>query len=166
MLFSLAGVVFPTQQENFDFKDLKFKGLDFNTTKHAIEKTLGKGNRVDVNEDDYACGIFYSDTEEKFFNLNYNGFTFTGNDRLGFFLDYLDFDAAGKIQITYKGKALSGLTTKPELLKVFSNIKKKNFAHPEPTKDLILIYTELPENAAEFTFRDGRLIKFRFWYLC
>lgn len=166
ILISLATTVLNTQQENFDFKDLKFKELDFNTTELSITQSLGKGDKVSIDEDEYACGIFYSDTGEKFYNLKYDHFTFTGNERLGFFIDYIDFDAIGKIKITYKGKALSGLTTKSEFLKVFSNIKKEYFENPEPTKDLTLIYTKYSETAGEFTFKNGLLIRFRYWYLC
>jgi hypothetical protein len=166
ILFTLTSILSTTQQENFDFKDLQIKGLDFKTTELAIEKVLGKGSKTAIDEDNSACGTFYSDNGEKFYDIKYEGYTFSGNNKKGFFLTYADFDAVGKIQITYKGRLLSGLTTNSELLKVFSNIKKENFAHPEPTKEEILIYTEYSETGAAFTFKNDRLIRFRFWYLC
>ncbi|NBW35809.1 MAG: hypothetical protein EBR30_12470 [Cytophagia bacterium] len=166
IVFSLALIVSNTQQENFDFKDLKIKGLDFNSTENAIVKSLSKGEKVVIIDEDYPCFLYYPEVGEKFYDLIYEGFTFTGNNQKGFLLNYLDFDATGKIQITYKEKLLSGLTTYSELLKVFSNIKKENFAHLEPIKEKILIYTAYSVTGAAFTFKNDRLIKFRFWYLC
>jgi hypothetical protein len=166
IVFSLTLIFSNTQQENFDFKDLKIKGLDFNSTENAIVKSLGKGKKVVVIDEHYPYFIYYPEAGEKFYDLKYEGFTFTGNNQKGFLLHYVDFDAAGKIQITYKGKLLSGLTTNSELLNVFSNIKKESFAHPEPNKEEILIYTEYHETGAVFTFKNDRLIRFRFWYLC
>ncbi|MCZ8216982.1 MAG: hypothetical protein O9262_12120, partial [Cyclobacteriaceae bacterium] len=93
IVFSLALIVSNTQQENFDFKDLKIKGLDFKTTEIAIEKAIGKGSKTVIDEENNACGEFYSDNGEKFYDLKYEGFTFTGNNQKGFLLHYVDFDA-------------------------------------------------------------------------
>lgn len=164
--FSVTFLASNTQQENFDFRYLKIKGLDFKSTENAIIKSLGKGQKVVIIDEDYPCFIYYPEAGEKFYDLKYEGFTFTGNNQKGFLLHYVDFDAAGKIQITYKGKLLSGLTTNSELLKVFSNIKRENFAHLEPIKEKILIYTEYSVTGAVFTFKNDRLVRFHYWYLC
>jgi hypothetical protein len=166
VLFSFVVTNCFGQEENFDFKDLKFRGLDCNTTELAIEKAVGKGNKVALIDEDYACFIFYPVAEEIIYHLNYEGFTFSGNIEKGYFLNYLDFDAAGKMQLAYKDKLLSGLTTKTDFYKIFDDVAKEYFNYPDPNQDTVIIYTDYSETGAQFTFKNGRLVKFYYWHLC
>lgn len=168
MTLSLVTTLSFGQQGSFDFKDLRFGDLEYAyfTTEQAIVKSLGQGKKVLTNEDDYSCGLFYSDSGEKYYHINYDGFNFTGNERVGFFLENINFDADGKIKITYKDKVLSGFTTKDIFFNTFNDVADEYFSYPDPNQDIVLIYTAYSETGAQFTFKNGRLIKFRYWYLC
>ncbi|MCZ8215978.1 MAG: hypothetical protein O9262_07045 [Cyclobacteriaceae bacterium] len=164
---SLTSIISNTQQENFDFKDLKFRGLDFNSTERAIVKSFGKGKKVSVKYND--CGEGFSSDRGQFYKLNYNGFTFRGNDKEGYFLESVNFDVAGKIKITYKGNVFSGLTTKPKLLTALGKVNPEEsfFSDPiEPGVESIIVGAEPYDNGVKFTLKNGQLIRFNYWESC
>lgn len=159
----LVAVASQAQQNQFDFSLLKFKGLEFSTTKSAITKVLGEAKQVDTK---YECGFFSKDQPDgPFYQLAYTGFTFIGGDKGKFFLETIDFDQAGKLELYYRGKKLSGLTTVAEFVNIFGEKAKDHF-DKHPDKHALILHSKDNEGGGQFTFRDGRLVKFEYWTPC
>lgn len=104
-------------KESINPDDLKFSGLDFNSEKDLILKTLGK---VEEKRVYYEWGFFSENEQGKvFFELNYPSATWIGNDEEGYSLDKLVFDQKGQKTLNYKNLVFSGKTTQKELEELF-----------------------------------------------
>src|SRR5688572_2737723 len=110
ILLLLIGTISRGQDSDFDLKNIKFKGLEFSTTKKAIINSFGEGKRVETN---YECGFFTNDQEGgPYYQLAYSNFNYIGSDKEKFFyLQNVDFDAIGRMKVEYLGKDLTGKTT-------------------------------------------------------
>lgn len=158
VLFSIASF----GQYNFDLNKIKFNGQGLKTTKEKITRQFGQGRRVETN---YECGFFASNGPgAPYYQLVYSGFNFIGSDKEGFYLQYVDFDPEGKIQIDYGDKIFSSRTTKVEFIKMFGNIVKQHFDNPNNTG--IVLIADGRDDGARFIFKDGWLLRFEYWTPC
>ena len=162
ILLSLLTVVTYGQVSDFDLKKIKFKGLEFSTTKQTIIKTFGQSKIVDT---DYECGFFTNDQPGgPYYQMVYPEFTYIGSDKEKFYLQQVNFDSKGQIIIKYGDKDLSGLTTVEQFCKIIGDTSDNIFQKPD--RDSVLIYSKDSDDGAIFTFKNGRLIKFEYWTPC
>jgi hypothetical protein len=151
------------QQADFDFNKIRFKKLGFSETKEAIIRSVGQPKIMDVN---YECGFYAKDHPDgPYHQLQYKGFNYIGNDKEDFVLENVSFDVKGKVKLEYGTSELSGLTTKPEFIKMFGEMPKKHFIEPS-NKESILLFSRENGDGAMFTFQDGKLIKYSYWSPC
>jgi hypothetical protein len=151
------------QQDNFELNKLKFNGLGFSETKELIIKTFGQGKKVETN---YECGFFTNDQDGgPYYQLIYTDFNYIGSDKEEFFLQNVNFDIEGKMKMYYQDKVLSGQTTEDDLIKIFGEKAKDNFTR-HADRDTIFLYSKDSDDAAVFTFKNGRLHKFDYWTPC
>lgn len=163
ILLILIATISRGQENDFELKNIQFKGLEFSTTKEKLIKTFGQGKKVETN---YECGFFANDQEGgPYYQLVYLDFDYIGSDKDKFFLQHVNFDTKGKIKIIYSGTELSGRTTKDEFIRMFGNKVKERF-EKSPDKDSILLYSKGSDDGAIFTFRDNKLTKFEYWTPC
>jgi hypothetical protein len=141
---------------------IKFRGLEFSTTKQTIIKALGQPKIVDT---DYECGFFSNDQPGgPYYQLVYSDFNYIGSDKEKFYLQKVNFDSKGNIIIKYGDKELSGLTTKEQFCKIIGDTFDNIFKNPD--SDSILIYSKDSDDGAAFTFKNGRLLIFEYWTPC
>jgi hypothetical protein len=151
------------QEVDFELKNMKFKGLEFSTTKENIIKAFGEGKKVEA---DYECGFFTNDQERgPYYRLVYVDFDYIGSDKDKFFLHHVTFDTTEKMKIDYGGKEISGQTTRGEFIKIFGD-KIRAYFERYPDKDSILIYSKGSDDGAIFTFKNNKLTKFEYWTPC
>jgi hypothetical protein len=164
ILLLLIGTITHGQQSDFDLKNIKFKGLEFSTTKESIIKSFGQGKRVETN---YECGFFTNDQEGgPYYQLVYADCNFIGSDKEKFFyLENVDFDALGSIRLNYNGIVLNGKTTEEEFVKIFGEKVKDNFVKHDD-HNTFLLYSKGADDGAVFWFKNGRLSKFEYWTPC
>ena len=164
ILLLQIGAISHGQQSDFDLKNIKFKGLEFSTTKESIIKSFGQGKRVETN---YECGFFTNDQEGgPYYQLVYPEFNYIGSDKEKFFyLQNVEFDAKGRVKINYLGNELTGETTEGEFVKIFGEKVKNNFVK-HSDHNTFLLYSKASDDGAVFFFRDGRLFRFEYWTPC
>ena len=151
------------QHVNFDLREIKFKGLEFTTTKGTIIKSLGQGKKTDTN---YDCGFFTNDQPNgPYYQLVYADFNYIGSDKEKFYLQSVTFDNKGRTKIKYGDKELGGQTTKEEFAKIFGEKAKEHF-DMYPDNDSLILYSKDADDGARFTFKDGRLLRFEYWTPC
>jgi hypothetical protein len=137
------------QLSNFDLNKIKFRGLEFSTTKQTIIKAFGQPKIVDT---DYECGFFTNDQPGgPYYQLIYADFNYIGSDKEKFYLQKVKFDSKGKMIIKYGDKELSGLTTKEQFCKIIGDAFDNIFKNPD--SDSILIYSKDSDDGAAFTFK-------------
>jgi hypothetical protein len=163
ILFILLTTVLRGQEHDFELKAIRFRGLEFNTTRRTIVKSLGQGKKVDTN---YDCGFFTNDQPNgPYYQLVYADFIYIGSDKEKFYLQTVYFDTNGKNKLQYKNNDLTGLTTKDDFIGIFGDAASKHFQE-NPEKDSILLFSKGSDDGAIFTFRNNRLIKFEYWTPC
>lgn len=146
--------------------DLKFSGLDFNSKKELIWKSLGE---VEEKRVYYECGFFSEDKQGKaFFEITYSYATWIGNDGEGYILDKLDFDPKGQLTLNYKDLVFSGKTTQKELEDLFNQPAKPIKISERENENLewIGLPFEKSDDACHFYFKDGKLVEFGYWSPC
>lgn len=150
-------------KESINPDDLKFSGLDFNSEKELIWKTLGK---VEEKRVYYECGFFSEDEQGKaFFELNYPSATWIGNDKEGYSLDKLVFDQKGQITLNFKNLVFSGKTTQKELEDLF-NQELEVLGRDNENLEWIGLPFENRDDACHFYFKDGKMAEFGYWTPC
>ena len=153
-------------KESINPDDLKFSGLDFNSEKELIWKTLGK---VEEKRVYYECGFFSEDEQGKaFFELNYPSATWIGNDEEGYSLDKVVFDQKGQVTLNYKKLVFSGKTTQKELEDLFNQESEPIVVSGRENENLewIGLPFENRDDACHFYFKDGKLAEFGYWTPC
>lgn len=153
-------------KESINPDDLKFSGLDFNSEKGLIWKTLGK---VEEKRVYYECGFFSEDWQGKaFFELNYPSVTWIGNDEEGYSLDKVVFDQKGQVTLTYKNLVFSGKTTQKDLEHLFGEKSEPIVVSGRENENLewIGLPFENRDDACHFYFIDGKLVEFGYWTPC
>lgn len=163
IFFILITTISRGQESDFELKNLKFKGLEFNTTKEKLIKVLGHGKKVETN---YECGFFTNDQDGgPYYQLVYSDFNYIGSDKGKFFLQNVQFDLDGKIKFYYQDIELSGMTNKDVFIKIFGKKAEENFTK-HPDHETFFFYSKDSDDAAVFTFKNGRLHKFEYWTPC
>jgi hypothetical protein len=163
ILLLLITTISRGQESDFELKNIKFKGLEFTTTKEIIIKSFGQGRKVETN---YECGFFTNDQDGgPYYQLVYADFNYIGSDKEKFYLEHVNFDIKGKIKIYYQDKELSGQTTKDDFIKIFGDKIKQQFEKYQE-KDSILMRSTGGDDGVIFTFKNGRLHKFEYWTPC
>jgi len=82
--------------QNVDFDQIKFKGLNFYSSKKEIIKKLGKP--VKIYEPNYECGFLSNDEQGIiYYTLEYKKVKFTGNKKEKFVLEEINFKNDKKI---------------------------------------------------------------------
>jgi predicted proteasome-type protease len=90
ILFILISTISRGQQNDFELTNIKFKGLEFKTTKENIIKSFGQGKKL---ETDYECGFFTNDQSGgPYYQLVYADFNYIGSDKEDFVLQSVKFD--------------------------------------------------------------------------
>jgi hypothetical protein len=158
------GAISHRQANDFDLKDIKFRGLEFSTSKERIIQLFGQAKRVEPN---YECGFFTNDQEGgPFYQLVYSGFNFIGSDKeKRFYLENVEFDTEGSVKLEYLEKELTGKTSQSEFIKIFGEKVKANFVK-QGEHDTCLLYSKGSDDGAIFFFKDGLLVKFSYWTPC
>jgi len=163
ILFIIISTISRGQQIDFELKNIKFKGLEFSTTKETIIKSFGQGKKVETN---YECGFFTNDQPGgPYYQLVYGDFNYIGSDKENFYLQNVNLDMKGSIKINYGDKELSALTTKDEFVKIFGEWVNDYFVK-HADHDTFLLYSKDSDDGAVFTFKNGRLYKFEYWTPC
>jgi len=151
------------QETDFDLNKIRFKKLEFRSSKEAIIRSAGEPEIKDTN---YECGSYAKDQPDgPYYQLIYKGFNYIGNDKEDFVLESLTFDPKGKVKLEYGTVSVSGLTTKPEFIKMFESAGKKFFVESS-NKESILLFSKDTGDGAKFFFQDGKLIKYEYWSPC
>ena len=160
----LIGIISRAQSSDFDLKSIKFRELEFSTTKSAVIKSFGKGKRVETN---YECGFFTNDQEGgPYYQLVYSGFNYIGSDKGKFFyLQNVDFDGKGRVRMKYLEKELTGKTTEDEFVKIFGEKVKSNFVN-HGDHNTFLLHSKGSDDGGVFYFKNGLLFKFEYWTPC
>ncbi|MEJ1242508.1 hypothetical protein WBG78_30445 [Chryseolinea sp. T2] len=163
-LLLLLGAISKEQQIDFELKNLKFKGLEFSTTKEAIVGAVGQGRRIETN---YECGFFSNDQEGgPYYQLMYANFNYIGSDKeKTFYLEHVNFDADGSIKLMYLKSELTGRTTVSEFAGLFGE-RAKEIVVELRDDNSILLYSKSSDDGAVFRFRNGRLFEFQYWTPC
>ena len=141
-------------------------GLEFNSEKELIWKTLGKVGEKRVY---YECGFFSEDEQGKaFFELAYPSATWIGNDEEDYTLDKLIFDPEGQVALNYKNLFFSGKTTQKERDDLFDQKSEpiKVFGRENENLEWIGLPFENGDDACRFYFKDGKLAEFGYWSPC
>jgi len=163
LLLILLTTISRGQQVEFELKNIKFKGLEFSTTKEKIIKSFGQAKKVETN---YECGFFTNDQEGgPFYQLEYKDFNYIGSDKERFYLENVNFDIKGETILKYADKELNGQTTRDDLIKVFGDTAKEHF-EKYPENDAIVLFSKDSDDGARFTFKNGKLKKFEYWTPC
>lgn len=151
--------------QEIDLEKVRFRGLDFTTTKEKVIKAFGQGKRVETN---YECGFFTNDQElGPYYQLVYNSFDYIGSDKDKFFLQHVNFDTKGEIKLDYLNTQLSGQTTIGDFTKIFGDKVIENFEkHLDQDVVSILVYSKGSDDGAVFTFKNNKLVKFQYWTPC
>lgn len=168
LLILLLFHFYPSQKikESINPDELKFTGLDFNSEKELIWKTLGK---VEEKRVYYECGFFSEDEQGKaFFELNYPSATWIGNDEEDYSLDKVVFDQKGQITLNFKNLVFSGKTTQKELEHLFNQESEpiKVSGRDNENLEWIGLPFENRDDACHFYFKDGKLAEFGYWSPC
>jgi hypothetical protein len=164
ILFILISSMSRGQQSDFELVNIKFKGLEFKTTKENIIKSFGQGKKL---ETDYECGFFTNDQAGgPYYQLVYADFNFIGSDKEDFILQSVKFDSKGNITIRYKDKELSRQTNKEDSIKIMYGDKEWEKLKNRFDIDVLIIYSKNGDDGAKFIFKDGRLDKFEYWTPC
>jgi hypothetical protein len=160
----MLGAISQDQQIDFHLKNLKFKGLEFGTTREAIVAAVGQGRKVDTN---YECGFFSNDQEGgPFYQLVYAKFNYIGSDKEKlFYLEHVNFDAEGNIELMYLKWRLTGKTAMAEFARMFGDRAKDVVAELRDDNS-ILLYSKGSDDGAIFWFKNDRLLKFEYWTPC
>lgn len=163
-LLLVFGTIFEEQQIDFSLKNLRFKGLEFSTTKEAIVAAVGQGSRVETN---YECGFFSIDQEGgPFYQLMYPAFNYIGSDKeKWFYLEHVNFDTGGNVELVYLKSKLTGKTTVAEFAAMFGDKAEEVVAELRDDNS-ILLYSKGSDDGAIFLFKSGRLFKFHYWTPC
>jgi len=163
ILFLFLTGILRGQQSDFDLAKIKFRGVDFISTKEKVIKSFGLPKRVDTN---YECGGFSNDQPGgPFYQFVYTGFNYIGSDSVDFFLENVSFDLKGQIRMKYGENELSGQTSKEDFINIFFGKVRRPFEELL-NEDSILLYSINSDDGAIFTFRNGRLLKFEYWTPC
>jgi hypothetical protein len=164
ILFILISTISRGQQNDFELTNIKFKGLEFKTTKENIIKSFGQGKKL---ETDYECGFFTNDQSGgPYYQLVYADFNYIGSDKEDFVLQSVKFDLKGNIKIRYKDKELSGQTNKEDFIKIMYGDKEWKNLKNHFDIDVLIIYSKNGDDGARFIFKNGRLDKFEYWTPC
>jgi len=151
------------QESDFDLSKIRFKKLQFRASKDEIIRAEGQPEIKDTN---YDCGAYAKDQPDgPYHQLRYKGFNYIGNDKEDFVLENVTFDPKGKVKLAYGNVSVSGLTTKPEFIKMFESAGKKFFVE-STSKESILLFAKDTGDGAKFFFQDGKLIKYEYWSPC
>jgi hypothetical protein len=153
-------------KESINPDDLKFNGLNFNSEKELIWKTLGK---VGEKRFYHECGFFSEDERGKvFFELNYPSATWIGNEEEGYSLDIVVFDQKGQVTLNYKNLVFSGKTTQKEFENLFGEKSEPIIVSGRENENLewIGLPLENRDDACYFYFIKGKLIEFGYWTPC
>ena len=164
ILFIIISTISRGQQVDFELTNIKFKGLEFKTTKENIIKSFGQGKKL---ETDYECGFFTNDQAGgPYYQLVYTDFNYIGSDKEDFFLQSVKFDLKGNMKIRYKDKELSGQTTKEDFIRIMYGDKEWENLKNYFDIDVLIIYSKNGDDGARFIFKNGRLNKFEYWTPC
>ncbi|WP_062616235.1 hypothetical protein [Flammeovirga sp. SJP92] len=151
------------QVKAFDFSKLTFKGLEFRLSKDLVIKTFGLGEIIDPQ---YECGFYANDQQgAPFYQMSFNSFNYIGSDSEKFILENVYFNLDSGLSIQYDRWTLNGQTTKADLVEIFGDYVKTYFANNPEVND-ILIYDANGDDGVIFTFKENRLISFRYWSPC
>lgn len=152
------------QETEFDLGKLSFRGVKFITTKEIVIKTFGQGKKVEPN---YECGFFSNDQPlGPYYQLVYTNFTYFGGDNDSFYLQFVDFDAQGKVKLKYDDIPLSGRTTKDDFVKIFGEKVRNEFLKDSDHETVLLQTRNEVGGAGLFWFKNDRLEKFEYWTPC
>jgi hypothetical protein len=151
------------QSAEFNLREIKFNGLGFSEKKDVIIKTLGKGK---IAQPEYECGFYSNDQPGgPFYQIIYPGFNYIGSDKERFILEIVSFDPKGEVKMKCGDEELSGLTTRSNFIKIFGEYARKYFEE-HPDDDSILLHSKGSDDGGTFIFKNGKLVRFRYWSPC
>ena len=163
ILFTTFAVITFGQQKEFDFDEIRFRGLGISATREIITKSFGQPEIVNT---DYDCGFFTNDQPGgPYYQLVYEGFNYIGSDKEKFYLEHINFDSNGQIEMQYGDMELNGLSTKADFIAIFGD-RAKTYFKENPGEDSILLLSHESDDGVVFTFKGNRLIKFQYWTPC
>jgi hypothetical protein len=158
-VFFFSTPILYAQKVDFEFKFMKFQGIEFVTSETDIIKSFGKAAKAKT---DYECGRFSIENPKgPFYQLKYAGFNYIGSAKGKFFLENVEFDKEGRLKIAYKDKKVSGKTSRAEFAEMFNENTIEEF-----DKNSLIIYSKGFDDGAKFTFKNGLLVAFEYWTLC
>ncbi|MEL6193255.1 MAG: hypothetical protein AAFR66_14455 [Bacteroidota bacterium] len=149
--------------QDLDLSLIKFRGLDFYSSREQIEAKLGAPDRV--YEPNYDCGglsAYWQD--QPFYSLVYEDSKFTGNDTLGYLIEEIHFSKENEHEFRYRDYLLDHKTGREKCMRIF----KREFFEKiiGVGVEEVLIISPGNEEGLKVGFRDGKLIKITYWTSC
>ena len=147
----------------FELRKLKINGLDFMSTQNEVEAVFGEANKIQT---DYECG-FYSIEQPNapFFQLQYSDIEFIGNDKVGYQFQSIRINIYETIEVKYDGKLLNFQTSIEQFVEIIGD-DAKELLENDSRNQQITLYSKGYDDAAFFTFRNGKLLKIEYWSPC
>ena len=166
LLFTGVGALESSVPEpTLDLTRVKLYALSASSsTKAQIIQRLGKPAKT--TQPEYECGFLSSAEQGKtYYSLHYQNVVFTGNAQEGYLLENVEFDAAGKVVLTYGKSTFSGQTSVADLQRIVGG-KLLFDAEKEGTTWTLIRSPKGSNDGATFHFRNGRLVEFNYWSPC
>jgi len=139
-----------------DSDNLRVNGLIYRASKEDIIKEFGKP--IETFNPDYECGFLSNEMQgAEYYSMKYDFFVFTGNDTEGYLLEEVLMVSTLNARISYNGKTLSHSTTIQEFEEIFETTVES---------DSLLLFFKGADDALNFTFKNGKLTKIRYWSPC
>lgn len=154
------------QEATLDFAKLRLNGLPFTTTKAQVLHRLGKP--VTIDEPKYECGFLSSQEQgQRFYSLHYPQAVFTGNAKAGYVMEEVRFLANAPTVLMYGSRKLSAKTTLHDLEKAFGHKLRLEKIRTGKTKyEPMVSLRSRGDDAANFWFKGGHLVRFEYWTPC
>lgn len=149
--------------QSVDFDLIKYKGLDFYSTKSEIIKKFGKPQKM--YDPKYECGFLSTDSQGiKFLTLDYGNVKFTGNKKENYVLDYINFENDHSIIVKYGDRNLSHKTDFSELIDIFGDQIKEGFG--KRLDGAFIVLSEGYEDGLRIYITNGKLTRLEYWSPC
>jgi len=149
--------------QNVDFDKIKFKGLNFYSSKKEIIKKFGKP--VKIYEPNYECGFLSNDEQGIiYYTLEYKKVKFTGNKKEKFVLEEINFKNDKKIFLEYGKYKFSNKTTIKDLILIFGTKIKDQIKNRINTH--FMLFQKGADDGIIFFLKDGKLIRIEYWSPC
>ena len=162
IIFTLIAKLSFAQSVDFDL--IKYKGLDFYSTKSEIIQKLGKPKKT--YDPNYDCGFLSTDDSQiiHFVTLDYGNIKFTGNKKDKYVLDRVYFENDNSIVVQYGNRNLTHKTDFSELIELLGDKIKEGFG--KKLDGAFIIFNEGYDDGIRIYIINGKLTRLEYWSSC